>query len=50
MGFFKDIHIQILEYKARGYSLQDTYIYFKDYIELEDVISIWEENYDKKAI
>jgi hypothetical protein len=43
MGAFKTIHTQILEYKALGRSIEDTYIYFKDYIEFEDLINIWEQ-------
>ena len=50
MGYFKDIHVQILDYKARGHSIEDTYIYFKDYVEFEDLINIWEENYDKEPV
>jgi hypothetical protein len=46
MGFFKDIHIEILEWKARGCSIEDTYIYFKDYIEMEDLVRIFEEDFD----
>ena len=42
MGALKTIHTEILEYKARGRSIEDTYIYFKDYIEFEDLINIWE--------
>jgi hypothetical protein len=43
MGAFKTIHTEILEYKALGRSIEDTYIYFKDYIEFEDLIDIWEQ-------
>ena len=50
MGFFKNIHLEILEYKARGRSIEDTYIYFKDYIEMEDLVAVWEENYDKEPM
>jgi hypothetical protein len=44
MGAFKNIHTEILDYKASGRSIEDTYIYFKDYIELEDLIAVWESN------
>ena len=47
MGFFKNIQFEILSYKARGYSIEDTYIYFKDYIEMEDLVAVWEEDYDQ---
>ena len=43
MGAFKTIHTEILEYKALGRTIEDTYIYFKDYIEFEDLINIWEQ-------
>jgi len=46
MGFFKDIHFEILEWKAQGRSVEDTYIYFKDYVEMEDVVAIFEEEFD----
>lgn len=42
MGAMKRIYEEILEYKARGRSIEDTYIYFKDYIEFEDLINVWE--------
>jgi hypothetical protein len=42
MGAFKTIHTEILEFKARGRSIEDTYIYFKDYIDFKDLINIWE--------
>jgi len=43
MGAFKTIYTEILEYKALGRSIEDTYIYFKDYIEFEDLINVWEQ-------
>ena len=46
MGFFKNIHIEILEWKARGRSIEETYIYFKDYITMEQLVEIFEDNYD----
>lgn len=42
MGAFKTIHTEILYYKAAGRSIEDTYIYFKDYIKLEDLVAVWE--------
>jgi hypothetical protein len=48
MGFFKNIHLEILECKARGRTIEDTYIYFKDYIELEDLVAVWEGDYDQE--
>ena len=46
MGFFKNIHIEILKWKARGRSIEETYIYFKDYITMEQLVEIFEDNYD----
>ena len=46
MGFFKNIHIEILEWRARGRSIEETYIHFKDYIEMEQLVEIFEDNYD----
>lgn len=46
MGFFKNIHIEILEWRARGETIENTYIYFKDYIEMEDLVEIFEDNHD----
>lgn len=46
MGFFKSIHAEILEWKARGRSVEETYIYFKDYIEMSELVRIFEEDYD----
>ena len=43
MGFFNRIHLEILEWKARGETIENTYIYFKDYIEMEDLVDIFEE-------
>jgi hypothetical protein len=43
MGFYKNIKIEVLEWKARGRSVEDTYIYFKDYIEIEDLVKIFKE-------
>jgi hypothetical protein len=41
MGFYKNIEIEIMEWQARGRSVEDTYIYFKDYVTHEDVIRIF---------
>jgi hypothetical protein len=41
MGFYKNIHIEIQEWQARGRSIEETYIYFKDYVTHEDVIRIF---------
>jgi hypothetical protein len=41
MGFYKNIEIEIQEWQSRGRSVQDTYIYFKDYATYEDVVRIF---------
>jgi hypothetical protein len=46
MRFLKNIHLEILEWKARGCGIEETYIYFKDYIEMSDLVNIFEDNYD----
>jgi hypothetical protein len=50
MGFFKDIHIEILEWRARGETIENTYIYFKDYVEMETLVDIFEDNYDQETV
>jgi hypothetical protein len=41
MGLYKNIEIEIVEWQARGRSVEDTYIYFKDYVTYEDVVRIF---------
>ena len=41
MGFFKDIHVEILDWKARGETIENTYIYFKDFVTVEDVLRLF---------
>jgi hypothetical protein len=43
MGFYKNIYIEIQEWRDRGRSIEDTYIYFKDYVEMKTLIEIWKE-------
>ena len=50
MGFFKDIHIEIQEWLARGRTVEETYIYFKDYVTMEQVQAIADEEYDADPI
>jgi hypothetical protein len=47
MGFFKDIEIEIMDWQDQGRSIQDTYIYFKDYVTLEDVVRIFARDCDE---
>jgi hypothetical protein len=37
-----DAYKEIARMKSAGYSLQDTYIYVKDYIDLESCASVYE--------
>jgi hypothetical protein len=46
MGFYKDIEIEIMEWQARGRTVEETYIYFKDYVTQEDVARIFAQDYD----
>ena len=50
MGFFKSIHLEIIEWLARGHSVEETYIYFKDYVTLEQVQTIADEQYDSDPV
>ena len=43
MGFYKDIDADIRAMVAAGYSLTNIYIYYKDYVSMEDVVRIVEE-------
>lgn len=49
MGFYKNIEIEILEWQARGRSIEDTYIYFKDYVTQEDVTRIFARECDEET-
>ena len=50
MGFYKDIEIEIMEWQARGRSIDDTYIYFKDYVTREDVERIFARDCDEDLV
>jgi hypothetical protein len=50
MGFMKDIHLEIMEWLGRGCTVEETYIYFKDYVTLEDVRRIHDEDLDKETV
>ena len=50
MGFYKNIEIEIMEWQARGRSVEDTYIYFKDYATHEDVVRIFARDCDEKTV
>jgi hypothetical protein len=42
MGGFKDIYANIQEWLAKGRGVDETYIYFKDYITYEQVAQMAE--------
>jgi len=50
MGFMKDIHLEICEWFGRGCTVEETYIYFKDYVTYEDVQRIRDEDFDKEPV
>jgi len=50
MGFYKNIEIEIMEWQARGRSVEETYIYFKDYATHEDIIRIFARNCDEETV
>lgn len=50
MGFFKDIEIEIMEWQARGRSIDETYIYFKDYASREDIERIFSRDCDEDTV
>ena len=41
MGSFKDIEIDIMEWQSLGRGIDETYIYFEDYVTYEDVVRIF---------
>jgi hypothetical protein len=43
MGFYKNIYSEIQEWQVCGRSIEETYIYFKDYVTFEDVVRIFAE-------
>jgi hypothetical protein len=49
MGFYKDIEIEIMAWQAQGRSIEDTYIYFKDYVTHEDVMRIFARDCDEET-
>ena len=50
MGFYKNIEIEIMEWQAQGRSVEDTYIYFKDYVTHEDVARIFARDCDEETV
>ena len=47
MGFFNRIEVEIMEWQARGCSIDETYIYFKDYVSREDIERIFARECDQ---
>ena len=50
MGFYKNIEIKILEWRAFGRCVDDTYIYLKDYVTYEDVERIFAGDLDEETV
>jgi hypothetical protein len=50
MGFFKNIEIEIMEWQARDRSLEETYIYFKDFVSYDDVARIFARECDEETV
>ena len=50
MGFYKDIEIEIMEWQACGRTVEETYIYFKDFVTYEDVVRIFARECDEETI
>jgi len=50
MGFMSNLHLEILGWLARGRSVEETYIYFKDYVTLEQIQAMDEEEYDRDPV
>jgi len=50
MGSFKHIEIEIMHWQACGRTVEETYIYWKDYVTYEDVIRIFARDCDKENL
>ena len=50
MGFYKDIEIEIMSWQACGRTVEETYIYFKDYVTQEDVACIFARDCDEETV
>ena len=50
MGFFKNIEIEIMEWQARGRTVEETYIYFKDFVSYDDVARIFARECDEETV
>jgi hypothetical protein len=50
MGFFKDLEIEIMDWQDQGRSIDETYIYFKDYVTHEDVVRIFARECDEETL
>jgi hypothetical protein len=46
MGSFKHIETEIMHWQACGRTVEETYIYWKDYVTLEDVARIFARECD----
>ena len=48
MGSFKHIETEIMHWQACGRTVEETYIYLKDYVTQEDVARIFARDYDEE--
>lgn len=46
MGSFKHIETEIMHWQACGRTVEETYVYWKDYVTKEDVTRIFAQDYD----
>ncbi len=46
MGYFSNLEIEILEWQSQGRTVDETYIYFKDYVSREEVERIFTQDCD----
>jgi hypothetical protein len=50
MGSFKHIETEIMHWQACGHTVEETYIYWKDYVTLEDVACIFARNCNEENL
>ena len=50
MGFFNHIEIEIMHWQACGRTIDETYIYWKDYVSREDVARIFARECDEDPV
>jgi hypothetical protein len=50
MGSFKHIETEIMHWQACGHTVEETYIYWKDYVTQEDVTRIFARNGNEETV